>query len=360
MKKILYVSHIPWSWIKQRPHFIAAGISELNEVVFVNPKKCFSTVKDLNQTDSPNFKLANVYVLPLSRYFIVSLFNSWIISLYVFLVKHKYDIIWYTCPSNFVKTKTDVKVIYDCMDDMLEFKQSYKKTKWIFKKESALVNSSDLVVCSSDYLKSILNKRYRVCESKIQVVNNAISETLLSNISVLPDELFEKMDSKYLKFIYIGTISSWFDFELIIESLERFDNIEYLLFGPSDIVIPRHDRIRHLGLVEHRYLISLMSFSDALVMPFIVNDLIKSVNPVKLYEYVYSYKPTLVIEYGETAKFENYVFLYKDKFEYLKLVESVVLSSCKMKKNIQNHHCFSKLNTWNSRLCVINALIAKL
>ena len=32
MKKILYVMNVEWNWIKQRPHFIAEGLSKNHHV----------------------------------------------------------------------------------------------------------------------------------------------------------------------------------------------------------------------------------------------------------------------------------------------------------------------------------------
>ena len=32
MKKILYLMHVPWGWIKQRPHFIAENLSKYYKV----------------------------------------------------------------------------------------------------------------------------------------------------------------------------------------------------------------------------------------------------------------------------------------------------------------------------------------
>ena len=48
-----------------------------------------------------------------------------------------------------------------------------------------------------------------------------------------------------------------------------------------------------------------------LVMPFKLDDLVQAVNPVKLYEYVYSHKPAIAIHYAETEQFEQFVHLYR-------------------------------------------------
>lgn len=44
MKHILYLMHIPWGWIKQRPHFFAEKLAE-DAVVDVKYKQPFKVTK---------------------------------------------------------------------------------------------------------------------------------------------------------------------------------------------------------------------------------------------------------------------------------------------------------------------------
>ena len=93
--------------------------------------------------------------------------------------------------------------------------------------------------------------------------------------------------------MYVGTISEWFDFDLLISILDEYKTINAVLIGPSDVKIPKHDRIHYLGTVERKYIFNIMSHAWVLVMPFLINELVKSVNPVKLYEYIYMGKPII-------------------------------------------------------------------
>jgi hypothetical protein len=46
-------------------------------------------------------------------------------------------------------------------------------------------------------------------------------------------------------------------------------------------------------------------------MPFQVTDLIQSVNPVKLYEYIYSNKASISVRYDETELLKKiYLFIF--------------------------------------------------
>jgi len=87
-------------------------------------------------------------------------------------------------------------------------------------------------------------------------------------------------------FLYIGTISSWFDFESIILMLDKNESANFVLIGPVDISIPKHNRLHYFGTFSRDYLPFFMLNAHVLTMPFKVNQLIESVDPVKIYEYI--------------------------------------------------------------------------
>ena len=93
---------------------------------------------------------------------------------------------------------------------------------------------------------------------------------------------------------------------------------------------------------------SILSSSDILIMPFVVNELIESVNPVKLYEYIYSGKPCLAPKYGESMQFKEYVNLYESHEECLSQIENIIKGDLKQKPQEACRE-FVKHNTWSDR-----------
>jgi glycosyltransferase involved in cell wall biosynthesis len=243
---------------------------------------------------------------------------------------------------------------------MLGFDMTASIKKRIKNYEKRLIDQVNIVIASSDYLRKTLIKRYNILKP-IEVINNAIFLHIQQGENhSLPDqfaELFKDKSTK--KIVYIGTISKWFDFDLILESLKQNDKIEYLLFGPCELEIPLHTRIKSLGAIEHKYVLSIMQNADCLVMPFIVTELIKSVNPVKAYEYIYACKPTVLPAYEETEKFEKFVYLYHSSNEYFQLLNSLTSTSLPIKCSKDEHCNFALINTWEKRIEEINKLFIK-
>jgi hypothetical protein len=346
--------NVPWSWIKQRPHFIAQELSSFFDVD-VYYKKAYAKNKMVKNKQS-NVNLIELFRLPFERFHLINILSTYITSLQLKNKIDDYDTIWISDIKLFLHLKdifnSSHKLIYDCMDDILEFPSIKKNKKQLnsYKKiENELINKAEIVFISSEYLKSKLIKRYSLNDvQKLYVVNNGIkSFDLIEVPKISPDNYFTNSNRK--KITYIGTISEWFDFDLILESLINFDNIEYYLFGPKEVEIPKHNRLHYKGVIEHEQVFSVMYQSDLLIMPFIVNELILSVNPVKLYEFIYSLTPTLAVSYGETEKFEDYIYLYKNKKEYMDYVELILKNNYFMKKNKSEVIEFIKENTWGKR-----------
>ena len=70
-KKVLYLMHVPWGWIKQRPHFIAEGLNKDYEVrVVFNKNYRMSSVN--NDT---TIHIVGLLKLPFGRIKIISKLN---------------------------------------------------------------------------------------------------------------------------------------------------------------------------------------------------------------------------------------------------------------------------------------------
>lgn len=353
MKSILYISHTAWSWIKQRPQFLAEGLSESYKVdVFYRKSNHF--FKNLNppRYQDSNFSVTGFRNIPWERIKYIRPERLYPINkLFWSLEKvdlNKYDYIWVTDPLLWwliKKRKFRGKVIYDCMDDLLAFPyyERYPNiVSFTQQEERDLLLKADVVLFSAQTLKEKLYKRYdisRMCN----IVNNAITEEITSYSESIDDIILPNNS-----FVYIGTISEWFDFDLVISALQRYKDINIVLYGPIRMANPpQHDRLIYAGSIGHDKVLGLMNKAKALIMPFVVNELILSVNPVKLYEYIYSGKPIISVRYPETEKFGDYVCLYNNNEEFYSFIEEVIGGASK--RDLPAMRKFSLDNTWRAR-----------
>lgn len=345
--------HISWNWIKQRPHFIAEGLSKEYDIEVAERAEFKSHVGN----DSTVI-VRHLIRLPFERFKIISLINSILYKLQYRIMFEDVDIIWLTSPllyrdiEPFCEGK---KVIYDCMDDMIGIPKEETLKKLMARYEVDLYKRADILFVSSDYLKNKLFDRYG--ERNATLVNNAITDKITTYENKLPDSI--GFNTHKFNITYIGAISHWFDFDSLVYALNNNPDFILNLFGPTEIDLPKHPQIVYHGQVPHENILGVMCHSDVLIMPFVVNEMIRSVNPVKLYEYIYSGKPCVASRYGETEKFEPYVSLYSDAHDLTRILENIYAGVTKQLALVECQR-FSLQNTWVSRLNIIKPALEQL
>ena len=361
---MLYIMHLPWGWIKQRPHFLAEYLNRYYQVsVFC--RKFYKRKWLVDNAMQQAIDVHEFYRLPLARYRLFEIINDCLANLQLQRQMKDVDICWITYPTWYPMLRSilpnEAFLIYDCMDDALEFPTSKlhaSNMKRLVTSERALIKRANMVFASSVYLKEKLIQRYNISKN-IHVVNNAVylDDAVLASEIELP-----KTGSKYAMqvnkiLMYIGTISEWMDIALILESLSKHSNIIYYLVGPVDIELPVHERLIHIPPVAHCDIYSYMQKADALILPFEVTELVKSVNPVKIYEYIYSGKPIIAAAYDETRFFHEYVYTYNYREEYDRYLDLLVSDALTAKKNEEDCKSFAMQNTWAERTNMMHALI---
>lgn len=245
------------------------------------------------------------------------------------------------------------KILYDCMDNHIEFIEDAKEKKLMKEKELKIITKSDVIFVTSRELKKVLIRRYGVeIKDKIYLVRNGYSgETLSINNSVNNNICKEKF-----KLSYFGTISHWFNFDFIERSLDDIENIEYDLMGPVEIEIPKKDGINYLGTIEHKNLYEVTKKSDCYIMPFKLNSIIESVDPVKLYEYINFNKNILTIQYEEVERFGPFVHFYTDYESYIIAIKKMMENN-KLKYTSEERDSFLENNKWGDRVAQIINII---
>lgn len=356
MANILYCMNTSWGWIKQRPHFIAEGLSKRNNVCVLSKHVPFSR-KDATDTVDLHY----FYRMPGERYKAVAFINLIIYIIQFFIYSRKFDIIWLSNPVDYRFARfftSRKKIIYDCMDDQIELIDNPQRKKLVHRWEQLLYHRSDIVLASADFLKNVLISRYG--EREIYVVNNAIKDGF-GEASKESGDINLSLSDDEISISYIGTIASWMDWDLVYCVLKEIPNTKFHFFGPVDYK-PSIDnpRIIFHGSLEHDKVPVAMANSKILIMPFVVNDLIKSVNPVKLYEYIYSGRPCIAPSYGESLKFGDFVYLYSDKKHCVEIIRKIVDERFYPKRSVEECKDFISNNTWSSRVDQIEKSINSL
>ncbi|MBI9061919.1 MAG: glycosyltransferase [Marinilabiliaceae bacterium] len=355
MKRIFYMMHVPWGWIKQRPHFLAEGLASYFKVMvyYDKPDKQLISqhVSNRSHLSLRTFPCLKIKIPAVQKS--IGLLNYYLKKITSIYQTLKSDIIWITFPNQFAHIRhflpADKTVIYDNMDDALAF---YNYNNQLTKLEQELCQRANVIFCSSLNLKDKLIERHQTRPEKIKILNNAITWPIAENKKQLPDSLLTLFSSDLKNIVYIGTIATWMNFDMLIQTLDKVTQLNIILVGPleSKLKIPDHPRLKHHGAIEHDLVFPTMQKADALTMPFVINEIILSVNPVKAYEYIYSGKPVIMVRYPETEKFAEYSYLYSNNNDFLNLCFKLTNNQLSQHKETICTKTFVSENTWNNRI----------
>lgn len=353
--KIAYIMHVDWNWIKQRPHFLYEELTSYCSVDLFYINKLYGA--KTNNLNSRNvYSKSAIYTLnklPMSGRFNGLRIMERLINQSVNRTLKQYDYIWITSPLilDFIPLTQlkDKVVIYDCMDDFLGFYSENRNLSRLRNLEIRLVKRANQVITSSEYLKKRMISFYHdYTDNEPVVINNGISRSLLNG--QIPDIQYIQTTSppELLNLMYIGTIGEWMDFDMMLRVLEKIPDCMFTLVGPAETKVPSHPRIQCAGTVRHDQLPSYAQTADALVMPFVLNELVRAVDPVKIYEYIYFNKPILAIDYQEMRKFKPFVHLYSEESEFIDFIKKVRSDEIKLYSHKEARH-FLESNTWKER-----------
>lgn len=348
MKRILYLMGIDWYWIKQRPQILAEFLSENFDVTVVYLKEIFQKQSLRKENDELEKSIA-VPAVPYRDKNVIA-YNVQK-RLYYPVIKdiNKYEIIWITHPllHQYIPLNYQGKIVYDCMDNYEALCSDKKIKKKLYKVEQNLIRRADWIFVSSNEL---MKKKVREGGTgKIDLVRNGFvsKKTHFSEISA-------QNSGKRYRIAYFGTIADWFDFSLLEKSLEIFSDIEYHLWGPvSDVCVPKHPRLILEGIVEHNQLWEKVKGTDCLIMPFKVNDIIRDVDPVKLYEYISMGKAIVSVYYEEIERFRPFVSFYDTLDTFINLLRDLKKNDFRPGYTEKEQLVFLSENSWERRYEII-------
>jgi len=205
----------------------------------------------------------------------------------------KEPILWHFYSGNYdlVKSLPKKLSILEICDDTPEFFADNPDIHdEVMKNEDGMTLSVDVVFTISEYLR----EKKQALRPDIKVIRNGVIYEDFCHVPDLPrgpkDELFPL---KPPIVGYTGAVSKWFDFELIESIADTLKHVNFVFIGriaPNQQTTAQklnsRPNIQFLGERLYEELPHYMKYFNIAQIPFIINDLILSVNPIKLYEYL--------------------------------------------------------------------------
>jgi glycosyltransferase involved in cell wall biosynthesis len=329
----VFLSSIEWAFNWQRPQQIASRLAKHGHVVYFDPlglrsprltdlPRLMSRIRSARTAgNSPAVEGSNsvqvVSVLPFVP-LPSSRLASWVNANILFLwLRRKFSesdcciVLWVGIPNAafpglVTKVRSSWKnhvVVYDCIDEHALF---HRDSDLIRTTEEHLAKQADVVFGTA----APIAERMRMLNPNTHLLPNAADFAHFNQarhtMAVPPD--MTRISHPIIG--YFGGIASWFDQELVRRLAQAHPAWSFVLIGQSEVdvgLMVEAPNIYLLGPKPYRELPSYLADFDVCIIPFVVNALTNSVDPVKLYEYASAGKPIVSTPFTSVLRFGSVV-----------------------------------------------------
>lgn len=325
-KKILLYSQVIWDDVWQRPQEFAVGASRYADVIYYSPvpwhryyrihKKRFAAFRQAN----PHLQVLSPRIMP-GHYRFPPVKKANELFLYRHLrqlhKKHEFDLFFTNSP--FVRYLLDIfkdtSIIYDVIDDFIQFSwapaSGEKEEKVLLQKASRCFTGTRTLYERKKHSHN--NVSFIPCGVHFEKFNNPQSPC--------PDDL---KDIARPIIGYFGTISDRLDKELITMIADRFPKCSLVFIGPIQASfgsLIKKSNIHYLGLKPHDVLPQYLKEFALCILPFALDEGTKSINPVKLLEFLSGEKIVISTPIPDIVHFyKGIVYLADNHQEFIDIL----------------------------------------
>lgn len=246
-------------------------------------------------------------------------------------------------------------LLYDCNDDHLAFPDTPRWARGYFLR---LARSADLSIAVSTRLEAILRE---AGARDVRLVGNGVDYDLFRAAaeSGVPEDL-KRIPRPVIG--YSGAVAQWFDFELLDAIAEAFPRASIVMVGPVfgpqaaelAAIASRRGNVFHLGAKPYERLGAYVAAMDVCVIPLKMNELMRSADPNKLYEYAACGRPIVTMKHSEDLEpFRGMIHLAESPAEFIEGIRIALASGANQEKLLE----FARKRSWQARADEIAALV---
>ncbi|MDD2502825.1 MAG: glycosyltransferase [Clostridia bacterium] len=359
---IIVFSIIDWDFRFQRPQQIATILAKRGHRVFYlntafNAENLLAReiAENIIEVKLPRHAELNLYRDRLSGKVIDDLFNALVQLNEQYRIVDAVSIVqlpfWLPMVQR-LRTELGWKIIYDCMDKHSGFSTNNNK---MLSEEESLARNSDLVITTSRILYEEQSNYNKNCI----LVPNAVDFSHFNTFFGDAPEDLKGLTGPIIG--YYGAISDWFDVDLVSYMSKKRKDWYFILvgstFGAEVSALQHLPNVILTGEKSYKSLPGYLHSFDVCMIPFKINPLTESTNPVKFYEYLSAGKPVVSTPLPELFPYDSagLVSIAETKVGFHNAVEKALENNPPEK--IQERIAFARTNTWNERVDNIESAI---
>lgn len=369
-QEIICFSAGDWSppWMPE--HHVMRLLCRQNRVLFVEPPvsfpglsaptKYFRWTDGIRRIEERLFAYNPPPVFPLKR--ALPLVNwisqKWVIIFVKRIVNElgfKKPIVWVFWPTavEMIGHFSEKLVVYHEADEMTLI--PYGTGIVLNKMEQRMLKKSDLVITCSE---EVYRKKKQLCKNIINIPNG-IDLKIFSNVLKGSFSIPKDLDSiKHPRIGFSGVIDRRFDFNLIKKIASFSPDMNIVLIGPHYISISKLENIKnvhYLGMKPPELVPLYIKHFDVCIIPYLRNEYVKSLSPLKMMEYFAMGKPIVSVPITGIEEHLGLLYVAKDENEFIEAIRLVLKeenpSLGDQRKRVAG------MNTWENKVQAISSVI---
>ncbi|MFX0560662.1 glycosyltransferase [Tepidibacillus infernus] len=250
------------------------------------------------------------------------------------------------------------KVIYDCVDDHGAF-TGLINADLVYQMEKELMGQADLSFATA---KQLMEDRKDWSKHFYLIPNGAEYEHFAregkakgegkgtdAGIVEIP-EVLQQVPHPIVGFV--GGISDWIDIPLVTRVAKQMPEVSFVFIGPVATNVDELKQLPNvtmLGAKPYQQLPEYIAHFDTCLIPFKINKLTESVNPIKLFEYLSAGKPVVSTPLPEVVAYQEVVEIAGNEEEMIEAIRRTIQPSEKEKQRIEKRQEVGKANSWDAR-----------
>ncbi len=307
------------------------------------------------QLVAANLWVVTPIVLPFPHNRLAVAINRWILRTTVGLLRRRLGMrefqLWTFLPTavEYVGKLGESMVVYYCIDEWSNFPR-LDGPKMVAL-ERALLEKADVCFATAHTLFEA--KRLRNANTVLAlhgVDHDHFAKALAADTAVAGD--IAGLPRPIIGFF--GGIHEWIDLELIAAIARAHPQWSVVLIGKASVDVSALRSLPNVHLPGRRPYERLPEYCkgfDVAIIPFVVNDLTRHVNPIKLREYLSAGLPVVSTALPEVEFYEGLVYVARNHKEFIGKIEQAVSEDSRARR--QQRSETMRGETWDNRVAEI-------
>lgn len=366
---IILIASTRWDYIWQRPHHLAERLSKKNRVLFFNHSYPVSFAEIYDKILHPNnwakgltqihenlWVFSTIHLSADQTHFAgcadsLAEYNYGVKKSALHFLHHYLQFDQPVIISSLAESIHYLDAIprkmlcYDCVDDFSGFSWAEADVQ---DAEERLIQTADLVFTTA---KELYQKVHRI-HTKTFYIPNAVDFRHFKKAASIQEMPTELLEVKKPIIGFVGAFWEWVDEELVDYLSNIRPNWSFVIIGPVQPgignTITGRDNVFFLGIKDYQVLPIYMSHFDVCVIPFKLNKITKSANPIKMWEYLATGKPVVSTPIPEAKAIEKHIYIGETKEMFLRKIEEALCEN--IPEKISARVRLAEENDWNERV----------